>query len=433
MLDTVKTGKPAAAWRFARLGLGVASLSSLAACADFQGDLSVTQPVVNGPVVSDNKTPLDAALSCYGAKLAEVRSAPLSIGVGAVRDYTGKMNDTQGKIVTQGASPMLFSALYKLGGAVQVHERFDTQVAELELAYQDKRRLGDGDAHEVEGQTVPWKPYYGGTIEKSDFYIVGGITELNYNIRSGGGEMRVNQIGPKARKYTMNVAADLRVVNTSSLVVESATSVQKQIVGYEVGFELFRFFGGSDNLVDINVGEKNAEPLQLGVRSTLEFGLMRLLADVSGVQYEDCLPVIWQMPPERIKPGELSVAADVEAALERQTAGEVVVTKLRVGRHSDFFRTVIELSGDTPRVIDERGRDLVVTLPKATTPESTSVPAPPAGAGVEGLSMSRTENGLEIRVSGERDLGLRRVFTMPAISGAGIWLVVDVEETARGS
>ncbi|MCA8927261.1 MAG: hypothetical protein KDC18_04275 [Alphaproteobacteria bacterium] len=275
---------------------------SLSACANFtlQRVGEGEAPLVMGPAVRDNRTPLDAAYRCYGGMLKHSLRAPLSVGVGEVRDYTGKYSDLEGSAVTQGASPMLFSALFKLGGAVRVHERFDTRVAELELAYLEKKRLGTGHPFQVGKQTVPWMPYFGGTILNSKYYIVGGITELNYNIQSGGAEFRISQTGPKARVYSMNVAADLRLVNTETLVVESAVSVQKQLTGFEVGFELFRFFGGGSGseLVDINIGNKSQEPLQLGVRAVLELGALKLLGDVSGVDYRPCLPTDWRIPSD---------------------------------------------------------------------------------------------------------------------------------------
>jgi outer membrane protein OmpA-like peptidoglycan-associated protein len=86
----------------------------------------------------------------------------------------------------------------------------------------------------------------------------------------------------------MNIAADLRIVDTRSLVVRQTVSLEKQITGYEVGFNVFRFFG--DDLFDINIGAKNQEPLQLGVRTTIEAGILELLAGVAGVDAVSCLP-----------------------------------------------------------------------------------------------------------------------------------------------
>src|SRR5690606_10156318 len=104
-------------------------------------------------------------------------------------------------------------------------------------------------------QTVPWVPYFGGTILRSDYYIVGGITELNYNVQSGGVQVLVAGVGPKARTFTMSVGVDLRIINTKTLVVAGTVSLQKQIVGYEVGFDIFRFW--DNDLYDVSLGMKN--------------------------------------------------------------------------------------------------------------------------------------------------------------------------------
>ena len=274
-------------------------LGALGACATLQvpelahGDI---EPL-SGPAVSDNLTPLDVSYVCYANALRAHQAPRAAVAVGAVPDYTGKLSQFEGSAVTQGGSLMVFSALSKLGDTVSIHERFDTRVTELELAYSDKQRLGDGQTHEVNGQVVPWVPYFGGTIEKSDVYIVGGITELNYNISSGGAEARVGQTGPKVRTFTLNVAVDLRLVDTSSLRVWSAVSVQKQIVGQEVGFEMFRFLSGAD-LVDINIGSKAQEPIQFAVRSAIEAATLKLLGDYTGVDYASCLPDDWKLPTD---------------------------------------------------------------------------------------------------------------------------------------
>src|SRR5690606_38849023 len=97
-----------------------------------------------------------------------------------------------------------------------------------------QRHLGDGVEHMIDDPTtgepasVPWKPYFGGKILQSDYFIVGGITELNYNIQSGGAEISIGNVGPKARRYTMSVAVDMRIVGTQSLMVYDTVSIEKQ-------------------------------------------------------------------------------------------------------------------------------------------------------------------------------------------------------------
>ncbi|MDB5575398.1 MAG: putative protein involved in formation of curli polymers-like protein [Bradyrhizobium sp.] len=249
------------------------------------------EPTLIGPAVRDNRTPMDASLACLATEIAVRRARPLVIAVGDVRDYTGKYSVNEGNAITQGGALMVSSALGKLGGAVGLAERFDPTIAERELGYTDRRQLGDGAPHDVAGPTgtnkVPWLPYYGGSIAASDYYIVGGITELNYDIRSGGMDTQVNQVGPKARTFTQSVAIDLRIVDTRSLLVVKTVSLTKQFTGYEVGFDIFRFFGS--NLFDINVGAKGQEPLQLGIRTALEEATMRLIGAVTRVDPAQCI------------------------------------------------------------------------------------------------------------------------------------------------
>jgi len=263
------------------------------------------EPVLRGPAVRDNRTPMDAPLACLAGQIAAPGRKPLVIAVGDVRDYTGKYSVNEGNAITQGGALMVSSALGKLSGAVRLAERFDPTIAERELGYTDRRQLGDGSAHDVAmasgHQTVPWLPYFGGSITASDYYIVGGITELNYDIRSGGAEVAVDSVGPKVRTYTQSVAIDLRIVDTRSLLVVRTISLTKQFTGYETGFGVFRFFGS--NLFDINVGAKGQEPLQLGIRTALEEATLRLVATVAHVDPAPCMAqASWEVSPPSLLP-----------------------------------------------------------------------------------------------------------------------------------
>jgi curli biogenesis system outer membrane secretion channel CsgG len=247
-------------------------------------------PLVLGPPVRDNVTPMEGVLACFADHLAAAGERPVVIGVGDVKDYTGKYSINEGNAITQGGALMVYSALGKMTGAVRVAERFDPSVAERELGYTDRRQLGDGSIHELGGangtQQVPWLPYFGGTIQKSDYFIVGGITEVNYDINSGGFDAGVNQMAAKARTYSQQVAIDLRIVDTKTLMVVKTVSLAKQFTGYEVGAGIFRFF--DSDLFDISIGARGQEPIQLGVRATIEEGVMRLVSAVTQVDYRPC-------------------------------------------------------------------------------------------------------------------------------------------------
>lgn len=280
-----------------RLAAMFAAVSTLAGCADFsyrrQGPESA--PIIRGPAITSNTTLLEPVYACYRDLLREQTApgkGPLDISVGEVRDYTGKSSITEGASITQGGTLMVMSALGQLDPAVRMHERFDPRVAELELIYGDKRELGDGRPYAVPGpqgqmQRVPWMPYLGGTIMSSRYYIVGGITELNWNVNSAGIQGLVNQIGPTMRTYTASVGIDLRIVDTKSLVVLHTVTMQKQVTGHEVDANIFNFFG--NHLYDISTGTKNDEPIQLAVRATLELGILELIGSVSGVSAEPCM------------------------------------------------------------------------------------------------------------------------------------------------
>lgn len=278
-----------------RLATGMVTVLVVTGCA--MVPLSERQapgeaPVVIGPPVRENDTRLEDAFVCVANELRNNNAPQLGIAVGEVRDFTGKFSEADGgNPITQGGALMVMSALGKLGSTVRIHERYDTRIADMELAYMDRRQLGDGRTHVVGGeqgrQQVPWLPYLGGTVLQSDYYIVGGITELNYNIASGGIQAGVNAINPQARTFTVNVAVDLRIVNTESLVVKRTVSLSKQLVGYEVGLDIFRFFGST--LVDLNTGIKAQEPMQMGVRVALEQGVLDLIGALHGVDPAPCI------------------------------------------------------------------------------------------------------------------------------------------------
>jgi curli biogenesis system outer membrane secretion channel CsgG len=278
------------------------------------------------------------------------------IGVGEIKDFTGRYSINEGNVITQGGSLMLFSALGKLGGTVRIAERYDSTIADRELGYMERRQLGDGAQHEVDGKKVPWVPYYGGTIQVSDYYIAGGISEVNYNIASRGAEASLNNIGAKGRTYTQSVAIDLRIVDTRTLLVVDAISLSKQFSGYEVGANTFRFFGLG--LVDINVGSKGQEPLQLGVRAAIEEAAIRLIGRVTAVDPMPCLALRTQ-------------------EVQEQTSEEVFAQMTRDGQAAMDGSALVGPMAEAPSqpMLPEApiSQD-PVTLPPEPTPAPTSAP-----------------------------------------------------------
>lgn len=218
-----------------------------------------------------NANPLARAFDCT-SQLTAVAPKPIRIAVGKVGDYTGKFSNEAsegGFRVTQGGALMVSSALGKLKNVQEV-ERAEAPISDIEDALTRAQLLRDGT--ELRSLTA-------GQVDGSDYYITGGITEVNYNIRSGGGKVGVSNVYAGKRTYTMNVAADLKIVETKSRRVIKTIPVQKQIIGYETSAGIFSFFG--DYLVDLDFGSKGQEPFQQGVRAALEYGTLELIAAVA--------------------------------------------------------------------------------------------------------------------------------------------------------
>ncbi|WP_293506909.1 holdfast anchoring protein HfaB [Parvibaculum sp.] len=240
-------------------------------------------PIGNAPVIT-NETPYSNALRCLAGHVPG-STAATRIAVGNIRDYTGKQEaDGTGMKITQGASLMAMSALGKAG--VPLVERYDTAITELELKYTNNKLIGDA----AEGD---YRKIYAGEIRGSDYYLVGGITELNFNIQSGGlnaGFAEGGDMGAAANAsysvYVMNIGLDLRLVNSRTLEVVDYVSYQKQIVGREIRAGVFDFFGG--NLFSIGAGTGGQEPIQLAVRSVIERAVLKLLVPLYGVNPSDC-------------------------------------------------------------------------------------------------------------------------------------------------
>jgi curli production assembly/transport component CsgG/holdfast attachment protein HfaB len=237
-----------------------------------------TAPIGGAPVIS-NETPYSAALRCMSGF---VRQRPVRIAVGQIADYTGKTEaDGSGRKVTAGAALMAMSALSKSG--VHMVERFDTSVAEMELKYANNKLIGD-DQH-PDPAPGDYRKILSGSIPGSDYYIVGGITELNFNIRSenaggnGGGAGTNDTTGTlNGSLYVMNVGLDMRLVNTNTLEVADVISYQKQIIGRQISAGVFSFLGG--HFFDVSAGESALEPIQLAVRSVIERAVLEMITRI---------------------------------------------------------------------------------------------------------------------------------------------------------
>ncbi len=239
---------------------------------------------MGGSPVTANPTPYTSALVCLGQYARMNNLATPRIAVGRIADYTGKEEIEGGPRLTQGASLMAMSAFAKVGATLV--ERFDTSVSELELRYANNRLIADDY-----GQ-APYRQIMAGSIPGSDYYLVGGITELNFNIRSSGADLFFGDADAtdpagnlSGRLFVMNVGLDLRLVNTQTLEVVDVISYQKQIIGREIQAGYFDFF--NNNVFDLSVGESGLEPMQLAVRSVIERAVLEMSANLYGVSGPD--------------------------------------------------------------------------------------------------------------------------------------------------
>ncbi|HEX3675033.1 MAG TPA: holdfast anchoring protein HfaB [Rhizomicrobium sp.] len=268
---------------------------ALAGCIGTSADDTgrYTAPIGGSPVIG-NETPYSVALRCFSRYTA---GRPLRVAVGQIADYTGKYeSDNSGRKLTQGAALMAMSALAKAG--VPMVERYDTSVAEMELKYANNKLIGDDKAQPEAGPSPApaggdYRKIFAGSIPGSNYYIVGGITELNFNIRSAGADIdggETSSSGVKgtsgANVYVMNVGLDLRLVDTDTLEVVDVVSYQKQIIGHQIQAGIFDFLG--HYFADASAGESALEPIQLAVRSVIERAVLQMVTRLYHTPADAC-------------------------------------------------------------------------------------------------------------------------------------------------
>ncbi len=224
--------------------------------------------------VTDNNTPYSQCLASWN--LAKPQKLP-TFSVGEIADKTGQVNlDNNGHALSQGTSEMVMSAFYKTR-MINLVERLDLRIPLAEVKLAEQKRLNR-----------PVSAY--DKLPASDYIVVGAVTELNYNITSGGVQLFIQGIGGGGRSVVVNVALDLRVVDARNFAIKYVTSLQKQIYGFEVEANVFRFFGNT--LVEFDAGKIKNEPMQLALRSVAEMSVYQIMTDFLGLPVaEGCAKV----------------------------------------------------------------------------------------------------------------------------------------------
>ena len=172
---------------------------------------------LSGAQVLDDDTAYSPVLRCLAT--SAVGAVRPRIAVGEVADYTGRLDGLNGTVAPQGAALMVISALSKAG--FPLAERLDLRIARQELEYANSKLLGpDGKP------TDAYRRIFSGSIAEADMIVLGGITELDFNIQSDVAEISVASVGGGARSYVMSVGVDLRLIDARSLQVVKVISMQ---------------------------------------------------------------------------------------------------------------------------------------------------------------------------------------------------------------
>ena len=282
ILKSFTAGRPARI-----IAMASAAAMTLTACATPVAGPSglYAHPIGSAPVTV-NPTPYSAALVCLAEYARHNNVSAPRIAVGRIADYTGKLEaDGSGRKITQGASLMAMSAFAKAGAPLV--ERYDTSVSELELKYANNKLISDNPNPKAD-MPAQYRRILAGQVPGSDFYLVGGITELNANIQHNGANSTGGSPSPAGftgniggSVYVINVGLDLRLVNTRTLEVVDVISYQKQIVAHEVSAGFFQIW--NNNAFNLGIGEGAVEPLQLGVRAVIERATVEMMANLYGM------------------------------------------------------------------------------------------------------------------------------------------------------
>lgn len=222
--------------------------------------------LVKGPPVETVTTPYDRLVDC----IAEAHPMPGVWAVGDIVDATGKFSGEHagtGKYITQGAGDMMQTTLLR-AKAEKIVNRRDPRplLAEINLGIRSPRN-----------------------IMVMDYYITGSVNTLHF-IPGAAAEVTIAGIGPRYRQHRAVVGLDLHLTEAESSRVLAAAQISKQIFADEAGFGIGRFFG--ETLVNLDLTGQSREPLQLSLRSMLQYGLYEMLTQLDPGLRARCQPIV---------------------------------------------------------------------------------------------------------------------------------------------
>jgi curli biogenesis system outer membrane secretion channel CsgG len=278
--------------RATRLLLICTALSTLlAGCASTGATEGPVAPVatLKGSPVATTQTDYTAALRCV-ADIAGSQDYPAPrVAVGHITDMTGADDLYLGRRLTQGATLMAITAVSKAG--MRVIERFDTGVTQVDLDFANNRLLRDS-------ATVIRTPQEG-QIQGVDLYIVGGISEYNHNLVSRGQDASISRSGNRGGSlfatngdYVVDVGMDLRLIDARTTEVIAVKSYRKQVRGQQR--ELGAVLANGSDTIDIGLGGRKNEPIQMAIRSIIDRSVFEFTAGLYGDDAAPCFSMTRQ-------------------------------------------------------------------------------------------------------------------------------------------
>ena len=190
--------------------------------------------------------------------------------------------------VTQGADHILVEALRDAGKgnwfAVVERAGLDALSKERQLV----RNTFESYNKDADGKTILKPLLYAGMI------IEGGIISYDTNLRTGGSGARYLGIGMKNQYREDKVTVVLRAVLVQTGEVLLNVTATKTVLSTAKGGDVFRFYEMGTQLIEIESGSTDNEPVGHAVRAAIEAGVYGLV--MQGLEKE-----VWDFDYTKLK------------------------------------------------------------------------------------------------------------------------------------
>ena len=200
----------------------------------------------------------------------------VTVAVYSFKDLTGQRKAVStyasfSTAVTQGAEPVLISALQEVGRGTwfDVVERVnvDNLIKERTIITQMR--------NQYEGpRAQPLAP-----LQFAGIIIEGGIIGYDSSTESGGAAYRWLGIGPQTQYSKDVVTISLRAVSVSTGKVLSTVSVTKTVYSTADSFAMLKAFQNGTQLFEAETGLTINEPGTLAIKASIEAAVVELIKD----------------------------------------------------------------------------------------------------------------------------------------------------------